>query len=177
MNMHSFKFTRREWLTATASFLAAAAIPEFVRAASAGPKVGDTLPDLAGFGLEGTLPDLKGKTVLIDFWASWCGPCKRSFPSLAQLHEKFAAKGFLVLAVSVDEEKEDMDKFLKKNPVPFPVVRDPKSQLAEKLGIEVMPTSILVGTDGKIRMVHRGFEGESTRKQYQADIEAALNSK
>ncbi len=177
MNMHSLKFNRREWLTATASVLAATATPEFVRAASVGPKAGDTLPDLASFGLEGTLPDLKGKTVLIDFWASWCAPCKRSFPSLAQLHQKFAARGFLVLAVSVDEEKEDMDKFLKKNPVPFPVVRDPKSQLAEKLGIDVMPTSILVGKDGKIRIVHRGFEGESTRKQYQADIEAALDSK
>ncbi|MSU34231.1 MAG: TlpA family protein disulfide reductase [Pedosphaera sp.] len=177
MNMLSREFTRREWLAAIAGLVATAAVPAFLRAASAGPKAGDTLPDLTSFGLEGTLPDLKGKTVLIDFWASWCGPCKKSFPSLAKLHEKYSAKGFLILAVSVDEEKEDMDKFLEKNPVPFPVVRDPKSQLAEKLGIDVMPTSILVGADGKIRMVHRGFEGESTRKQYQTDIEAALAAK
>ena len=129
------------------------------------------------FQLEGSVPDLKGKVALVDFWASWCGPCKKSFPVLKELHEKFAARGALVVAVSLDEDKKDMDGYLKKNPVPFIVLRDPKSKLAEKLGVEAMPSSFIVGADGRIRSMHLGFEGEATRKLYMQEMEAALASK
>lgn len=138
-------------------------------------KVGDTFPDIAAAGLEGTVPDTKGKVVLVDFWASWCGPCKKSFPVLTEMHKKYADKGFTVVAVSLDEDKTDMDKFLKKNPVPFPVVRDSEGKkLAEKIDVQGIPMSFLIGVDGKVIAIHEGFEGEKTRKAYMTEIEQAL---
>jgi peroxiredoxin len=145
--------------------------------ALAGPvKVGDTFPELASFGLEGTQPDLKGKVVLLDFWASWCAPCKKSFPVMKELHEKFGSRGFLVLAVSVDEQASAMQSFLKKEPQAFAILRDAKGRLAEAVGVEKMPTSFLIGADGKIVAIHSGFDGEPTRKKYLAEIEANLKS-
>lgn len=152
------------------TFLGAAA----TRAAA--PKAGDPFPDLGKFEFEGTVPDLKGKVVLVDFWASWCGPCKKSFPVMAELQEKFAGRGFAVVAVSVDEKKGAMDGFVKKAQPPFAVVRDGQGKLAEAAGVDKMPTSFLLGPDGRIVSVHSGFEGEATRKKYLDEIEAALKA-
>lgn len=141
------------------------------------PKAGEAFPDIAGAGLEGTMPELKGKVVLVDFWASWCGPCKKSFPVLAELQKAYADRGFTVVAVSLDEEKADMDKFLKKNPVPFPVLRDADGKkLAEKVDVTGIPMSFLLGPDGKVIASHSGFEGDKTKKAYVAEIEAALKA-
>ena len=145
--------------------------------ALAGPlKVGDALPTLAELKFEGTPPEVSGRVVLIDFWASWCGPCKKSFPVMKELQDKFGARGLLVLAISVDEEKSAMDSFLKKNPIPFAVVRDGAGKAPELFGIEKMPTSFIVGADGKIAAIHGGFDGESTRKEYLKEIETALKA-
>lgn len=145
-------------------------------ASAAAPKVGDAFPELGTAGLEGTLPELKGKVVLVDFWASWCGPCKKSFPVMADLHQKYAPRGFAIVAISVDEQKAAMDGFVKKAQPPFAIVRDAKGRLAEIAGIDKMPTSYLVGGDGKILAVHSGFDGEATRKEYVREIEAALQA-
>ncbi len=139
-------------------------------------KTGDSLPDLAGFALEGKIPEYKGRVVLLDFWASWCAPCKQSFPVLKEMHEKFGPRGFLVLAVSVDEQASTMQAFLKKQQPVFPVLRDPKGRLAESAGLDKMPTSLLISADGKVVAIHSGFEGEPTRKLYLSEIEAALKS-
>ncbi len=143
---------------------------------AAAPKVGDSFPDLAAAGLEGTLPDLKGKVVLVDFWASWCGPCKKSFPVMGELHQKFGPRGFAIVAISLDERKPAMDAFVKKAQPPFTILRDGKGRLAEIAGVDKMPTSYLLGADGKILSVHSGFEGEATRKDYTREIEAALKA-
>lgn len=140
-------------------------------------KAGDTFPDIAAAGLEGAAPDLKGKVYLVDFWASWCGPCKKAFPVLTELQKKYADQGFTVVGISIDEDKSDMDKFLKKNPVPFPILRDAEGKkLGEKVDIQGVPTSFLVGPDGKILSVHSGFEGDKSRTAYIAEIEAALKT-
>lgn len=139
-------------------------------------KVGDTFPELGGFGLEGTQPDLKGKVVLLDFWASWCAPCKKSFPIMKELQAKFGSRGFLVLAVSVDEQQSAMQSFLKKDPPTFAILRDGKGRLAEAVGVEKMPTSFLIGADGEVAAIHSGFDGEPTRKKYLAEIESTLKS-
>ena len=144
--------------------------------AAASPKIGSPFPKVTDFSLEGTLPELKGKIVLVDFWASWCLPCKKSFPVLNELQEKFARRGFVVLAVSVDEDRAAMEAFLKKTPSKFAVVRDGKGRLAEAAGVEKMPTSFILGADGRVIAQHSGFEGEATRKAYLAEIEAALKS-
>ncbi len=138
------------------------------------PKVGDAFPSLAQERLEGKLPELQGKVVLVDFWASWCGPCKASFPALKEIHEKYASQGFVIVAVSIDESKDDMLGFLKKTAVPFVAVRDAKGTLAEKLDIQSIPTSFLLDRSGKILMVHSGYGGDSTKKEYIQEIEAAL---
>jgi thiol-disulfide isomerase/thioredoxin len=140
-----------------------------------GIKVGDSFPDLASFKLEGKLPDnLKGKLVLVDFWASWCEPCKASFPVMEELHKQYGALGLVIIAVNVDEDKSDMAVFLKKNPVTFTVVRDGAQTLVNKAGIGTMPSSFLIDGAGKVRAAHSGFKGEETKKKYQQEIESLL---
>ena len=134
------------------------------------PKIGDAFPSLADFKLEGKLPDLKDKVVVVDFWASWCGPCKASFPAFTELHEKFADKGLVIVAVSIDEDKGDMEGFLKKAKVPFATVRDAKQKLAEKLSIESIPTTFILGRDGKIAALHNGYGGDSTKLELIATV-------
>lgn len=137
-------------------------------------KKGQAFPDLSEFAIEGTVPPFKGKIAFIDIWASWCGPCKKAMPIFAELHETYKEKGLVIIGVSVDEDKADMDAYLKRSPVPFAIVRDPKSKLARKLGVGGIPTTYVVAPNGKIRAIHEGFGGESSRKKYIADIEALL---
>ncbi|MBI5772648.1 MAG: TlpA family protein disulfide reductase [Verrucomicrobia bacterium] len=168
--MANFKF---------AAFAAVSLFALAFTAAAAALKPGDAFPDLAPFQLEGTVPDLKGKVVLVDFWASWCPPCKASFPVLEELQKKYGPQGFVLLAVNVDEKKADMDGFLKsrKPPVSFTVVRDSQQKLVAAVSVETMPTSFILGPDGKVKAVHSGFHGDKTKKQYAAEIEELLKKK
>lgn len=140
-------------------------------------KVGDALPDLGSLGLEGRLPDgLKGKVVLLDFWASWCGPCKLSFPVLEDLHRRYAERGLVVLGVNVDEKSAAMEAFLKKHTVTFPVVRDAQQKLVSQVDVSTMPTSLLIDGEGKVRYLHSGFHGDASRKEYEKEIELLLGA-
>jgi thiol-disulfide isomerase/thioredoxin len=141
---------------------------------AAPPKVGDSFPKLADYTLEGTLPDLAGKVVLVDFWASWCGPCRHSFPALQEIHQKYKDQGVVVLGISLDEDKSDMEGFLKKSKTDFAIVRDPKGKLAEKLDVNSIPTSYLIDKSGKIVAIHSGYGGDATKRQYVAEIEKQL---
>jgi thiol-disulfide isomerase/thioredoxin len=145
---------------------------------AAGLKVGDSLPDLGAYGLEGKLPgNLKGQVVMLDFWASWCAPCKQSFPVMDKLYKDNSGRGLAIVAVSVDERSSDMEKFLKKNPVSFFAVRDAGHKLVKEADVSTMPTSFLIDRSGKVRFVHSGFQGKTTAKQYQQEIEQLLNEK
>ena len=145
--------------------------------AQAALKVGDTLPDLTGFKLEGTLPDsLKGKVVILDFWASWCGPCAESFPVMDELQKKYQDQGLVILAVSVDEKAAKMATFLDKNPVSFTVVRDAQHKLVATAEPQTMPTSFVIDRAGKVRFLHNGFHGATTRQQYVEQIESLLKA-
>lgn len=144
-------------------------------ATSASVKVGDALPELASYKLEGKMPELsKGTVVLIDFWASWCGPCVKSFPIMDELQKKYGPQGLVIIAVSVDDNKSDMENFLKTHPVSFSVVRDVGHKLVEKTGISAMPSSFLMDKNGRIAFVHSGFHGSTTKKQYESEIESLL---
>jgi len=137
-------------------------------------KVGDTLPELASFKLEGKMPDsLTGKIVIVDFWASWCLPCAESFPVMDELQKKFGDR-VVVLAVNVDEKAANMDKFLKRHPVTFTVVRDAGHKLVAAVSPETMPTSFILDGEGKVRFLHKGFHGETTRKEYLSELESLL---
>ena len=141
-------------------------------------KVGDMFPNLDGFKLEGTLPsDLKGKVVMVDFWASWCGPCKQSFPTMDELQKKYSDRGVVIIAVNEDEKKSDMEDFLKENKTSFIVVRDAApdgNKLVDKVEITGMPSSFILDGEGKVRFSHSGFHGADTKKKYEQEIESLL---
>lgn len=147
-----------------------------LKAGAAQPKPGDPFPPLEQFSLEGKLPEsLKGKVLLVDFFASWCAPCKASFPALNEIHAKYGDKGFAIVGVSVDEKRADLEVFLKKYPAQFAVVRDAAQKLVAAVAVETMPTSFLVDATGRVRFVHSGYHGDETKKQYVAEIEQLLN--
>jgi len=141
--------------------------------AGAALKIGDNLPDLATFSLDGKLPDYKGKVIVVDFWASWCLPCAKSFPVLDELQKKYGDR-VVIIAVNVDEKASNMDKFLKQHTVTFSVVRDGGQKLVAVVSPETMPTSFILDSEGKVRFLHNGFHGESTRKEYISEIESLL---
>lgn len=109
-----------------------------------------------------SLSQYKGKVVYIDFWASWCGPCRESLPILNSLREKYKAKGFEVIAINLDENKADAVAFLKKYPVKYPVVMDKKAKTPELYKVNGMPTAFIVGKDGKLKYKHQGFKKGQT---------------
>lgn len=98
-----------------------------------------------------------GKVVLLDFWASWCTPCRKSFPWMNALQKKYAAQGLTVIAVNLDMEKRLAAEFLQVTPAQFRVEYDPKGDLATKLNVSAMPTSFLLDRNGKIVKQHAGF--------------------
>jgi cytochrome c biogenesis protein CcmG, thiol:disulfide interchange protein DsbE len=121
------------------------------------------------------LADFKGKVVYLDFWASWCGPCKQSFPFMNEMQTKYGAKGFQVVGVNLDPKREDADGFLAKVPANFTIGFDPKGESPKRYAVAGMPTSLLIGADGKVREVHSGFH-EDQRKSIEAAIVAALGA-
>jgi thiol-disulfide isomerase/thioredoxin len=124
---------------------------------------GDTPPtidmsDRAGRKVD--LEELLGKVILIDFWASWCGPCRREMPILQALHEKYGADGLVIVGVNIDSSKKKMNKFLERVPVSFRIVHDPKLAIASRYEPPTMPSSYFISRDGKIRYLHEGFSDE-----------------
>ena len=138
---------------------------------------GDPLPDLSTYALTGDLPDLAGKVVLVDFWASWCAPCKASFPALSELQVTYADQGLVVLAVNVDTDLKAYERFVERMKPEFAIVRDSAQKLVAAAGVATMPSSFLIGRDGIIREVHAGYHGDRTHDEYVAGIEALLSQK
>lgn len=103
------------------------------------------------------LKNLRGKIVYIDFWASWCGPCRQSMPKFNTLYKELASKGFAILAINLDETKADAQRFLSSYPVNYTVLYDANGATPAQFGVSVMPTGYLVDRFGLIRYVHKGF--------------------
>ncbi|WP_374319202.1 TlpA family protein disulfide reductase [Aquabacterium sp.] len=131
------------------------------------------LPQQSGGSL--SLADLKGKLVYLDFWASWCGPCRQSFPWMNELQAKYGARGLKVVGINVDSRRADADAFLSQLPAQFAVVFDGKGEAPGAYKIKGMPSSYLIAPDGHVIKVHAGFRAED-RKELEAAIEAALQS-
>jgi thiol-disulfide isomerase/thioredoxin len=153
------------------AFVAAGLVPGL----RADVKVGDPFPALAASGLgEGTIPDTAGKVVLVDFWASWCAPCKASFPAYVRIQADYAAKGLVIVAVSVDNKSSDYAGFIRKLSPTFATVRDQSKKLVSEVNVPTMPTSYLLGRDGKVRFMHVGFYGADTEKMIRAELDRLL---
>jgi peroxiredoxin len=105
-----------------------------------------------------SLADLKGQVVMINFWATWCGPCRQEMPLLAQLHDKYEPLGFTMLGVNVEPDSAAAVAWLKGVPVTFPILFDTDSAVAGRFGVEGMPSSVLVDRNGQVRYIHRGYK-------------------
>jgi peroxiredoxin len=111
-----------------------------------------------------SLGALKGKVVVVDFWASWCAPCKEEMPVLESLYKRFKDSGLVIIGVSVDNEAANAKKFLTSVKVSFPIVHDAAHQVTGKYSPPRMPTSYVIDKTGKIRFVHAGFRKEDGKK-------------
>lgn len=119
------------------------------------------------------LENYQGKVVYLDFWASWCKPCQKSFPWMNSLLAKYPAENFTVITVNLDAESEAMHRFLDKVKADFDIYHDPSGQIAEQFEIEGMPTSYLIDADGKVIKKHIGFYTKQVDK-YESEIEELI---
>jgi thiol-disulfide isomerase/thioredoxin len=139
---------------------------------------GAPLANIAAPGLDGKtvrIEDLRGRVVLLDFWATWCEPCRESLPFYADLQRELGPRGLTIAAISIDADDDPVREYFK-TPPPFLVLRDPDSAIAERLGVSVMPTSFLLDRSGVTREKMQGFkadERESIRARVVALLQAA----
>ncbi|MFA6961942.1 MAG: TlpA disulfide reductase family protein [Opitutaceae bacterium] len=138
--------------------------------ASAEVKVGTPFPELSTFSLEGTVPAHEGRVVLVDFWATWCAPCKASFPFYSALQTELAPKGFTLIAVSVDKKAEPYADFVKRFAPSFVTVRDGAQKMVASVQPPAMPTCYLIDRHGVLRLVHSGFHGDADGQKLRAEI-------
>lgn len=137
-------------------------------------KVGQTIPKLGAMLPGSSIPNTAGKVVIVDFWASWCGPCKASFPALNKLHEKYGAKGLVIIGVGVDDKAEDSKNFASKMGAKFSIAHDSGKKVAGFFNPPAMPASYIADRKGVIRYIHSGFHGAKSEAEYTTQIEALL---
>jgi len=116
-----------------------------------------------------SLERLRGKVVYVDFWASWCGPCRRSFPWMNEMHRKYGDKGLAIVAVNVDKKRADAERFLAQVPAAFTIVYDMPGATPAAYAVKGMPSSYLIDASGRIVTVEQGFSDERA-----AELEAQL---
>ena len=130
-------------LTAPATAVTPNAAPDFSLAAMAGNAV--------------NLSQFKGQVVMINFWATWCGPCRKEMPVLEQLHKKYKPMGFTLLGVNVEPNSTEAVEWLKGTPVTFPILFDTDSKVSKLYAVQGMPSTVIVDRKGQVRFVHRGY--------------------
>ncbi len=124
-------------------------------------------------GGELSLSGLRGQVVMINFWASWCGPCRQEFPALDEMYRKYKPMGFEMVGINVESEKADAERFLGARPVSFPILFDPDNHVSGSYGVNAMPTTVLVDRQGHLRWQHRAYK-PGDEAEYIAQIRAML---
>ena len=120
------------------------------------------------------LGEHRGKIVIVDFWASWCAPCRQSFPWLNAMQEKYGADGLVIIGVNVDRERQDAERFLKDVPARFHLVFDPQGDIASRYEIPGMPSTFVFGPDGQLIRKHIGFRN-GEREEREAELKSLLH--
>lgn len=166
MNMLS---SNRVWLGVMLALNGALAI----HAEGWGPET--QVDSLDAFELDGDIPAIDGKVTLIDFWASWCAPCKAAFPEMETLYQKYKDAGFQILAVSVDQKAKMMQGFLDRQKPSFATAHDAKQSLVGSAAIEVMPSSFLIDREGVVRYAHEGWHGDKSIESLNEQIQKLLD--
>jgi cytochrome c biogenesis protein CcmG, thiol:disulfide interchange protein DsbE len=170
--MNPIRSRGRLLLPVAALVAALVAVP--VAATEAGqPAPAFTLPNAKGETV--ALERMRGKVVYVDFWASWCGPCRRSFPWMNEMQQKYGARGLVVVGVNVDKKRGDADRFLAQIPANFTVVFDEAGATPSAYGVKGMPSSYVIDARGNVTFVERGFldENKAVLEQRIADALAA----
>ena len=104
------------------------------------------------------LQEQRGRVVLINFWATWCGPCRQEMPHLNRLYEKYRASGFVLLGVNVDDDKRNAVDVAAKLGLKFPVLLDTDKKVSRLYELSTMPSTVLIDRDGRVRAIHRGYQ-------------------
>jgi len=132
--------------------------------------------DLPGDNKTINLQKLKGKVVYLDFWASWCVPCRKSFPWMNDMHSRYDSKDFTIVAVNLDSSRSEAVKFLKNLPAKFDIAYDPDGKVASKYKLKVMPSSYLIDKSGALVFAHKGYR-ENDSNEIEKKIQKLINSK
>jgi peroxiredoxin len=152
------------WAAALAALLVSIGLPRNLRAADSGPAPAWELKDVDGKTVK--LSDYKGKVVVLDFWATWCPPCRKEIPGFVALQKQYGGQGLVVVGVSLDEDGPAVvKKFMKANAVNYPVVMGTEAVTAAYGGVSSIPTTFVIGRDGTIVSKHVGFAPQSKFEQ------------
>ncbi len=173
--MRSFRLDSRlnSWLRGAALAGALAMTSLLAASVGAGTSIAPafSLPSRSGDTL--SLAQLKGKVVMLNFWASWCGPCRQEMPLLDQMHKRYSALGFTLVGVNVDADSKDAESWLSKTPVSFPVVFDRESKVSKLYDVSAMPSTVFIDRQGNVRYLHRGYKA-GDEGEYLNQIRALL---
>jgi peroxiredoxin len=163
---------RSKWIVRIAALCGAALLSTLVGAAgSSGPAPAFSLPQRGGKTV--SLDGLKGQVVMLNFWASWCGPCRDEMPLLDSMYKRYSKQGFTLLGVNVEAETADAETVLQKRPVSFPVLWDKESKASQLYNVSVMPSTVFIDRMGNVRYVHRGYKA-GDENEYLNQIRALL---
>lgn len=119
------------------------------------------------------LRELRGQVVMLNFWATWCGPCREEMPKLEQLYGKYSKTGFVLLGVNIDDNSTNAVSMARKLGVTFPVLFDQGKQVSKLYKVDAMPSTVLIDRDGKTRYLHRGYK-PGYEETYQTEIRELL---
>ena len=120
-----------------------------------------------------SLADLEGEVVMVNFWATWCGPCRQEMPHLEALHQRYSDLGFRLLGVNVEENSSLSDKFLAETPVSFSILFDPENEVSKLYDVIAMPSTVMIDRNGNKRYIHHGYK-PGYENEYQTQIRALL---
>ncbi len=147
---------------------------DLIKPARTKPAQDFTIPGPDGKAVK--LADHRGKVIFLNFWATWCPPCREEMPAMERLYQRYRDKGFVVLAMSVDSELVVVAPFVKQNKLTFPIGHDPKMALAERYGVRALPSSFLIDRRGNMSALAIGPRAWDTKPAYGA-IESLLGAK
>jgi len=131
-------------------------LPALAGGPTGGPAPAFTLASRAGQDV--SLAQYKGQVVMLNFWASWCGPCRQEMPLLESIYRKYGKMGFTMIGVNVEPDSNAANEWLKATPVSFPILYDRDSKVSKLYDVAGMPSTVIIDRSGKLRVLHRGYK-------------------